>query len=86
MPSLDGTGPVWDGGPGVGWGLGPCGAGLGWRRGFGWRFGRGRAFFGMRRAPMSSQEETAVLKEEAEILNAELQAVKKRIAELKKTK
>ena len=32
MPRFDGTGP--EGlGAGTGWGLGPCGAGMGWRRG-----------------------------------------------------
>ena len=30
MPKYNGTGPLGFG-PGTGWGLGPCGAGMGWR-------------------------------------------------------
>ena len=39
MPRYNGTGPGGLG-PGTGWGMGPCGAGMGWRRGFGRGFGR----------------------------------------------
>lgn len=44
MPRFDGTGP-WGLGPLTGRGLGPCGAGMAWRRGWGRGFGwqrRGR--------------------------------------------
>ncbi len=37
MPNFNGQGPRWGGGPGAGWGMGPCGAG----QGFGWGIGRG---------------------------------------------
>ena len=84
MPRFNGTGPMGYG-PGTGWGLGPCGAGMGWRRGG----GRGRGF-GWRRfwgyCPTSvptKKEETETLSEEAAILEEELKAIKACLAELK---
>lgn len=74
MPRFDGTGPLGFG-PGTGWGLGPCGAGMGWRRGFGRGFGWRRFY--------TRKEESEVLKEETEILEEELKAIKERLAELK---
>ncbi|MDD2697124.1 MAG: DUF5320 domain-containing protein [Candidatus Pacebacteria bacterium] len=77
MPRYNGTGP-WGAGPGTGWGMGPCGAGMGFRRGFGrfWRFG----------SQITKKEEKEVLDEEVEILEEELKAIKTRIAELKDQK
>ena len=77
MPRFDGTGPLGFG-PDTGWGMGPCGAGMGWRR------GRGRSF-GWRRF-YSRKEESEMLKEEAEVLEEELKAVKERLTEIKAKK
>ena len=95
MPRFDGTGP-WGLGPGTGWGLGPCGAGLAWRRGWGRGFGRGfgwRRFFWWRRFwgydpyypafTPSKKEEIEILSEEAKDLEEELKVIKARLAELK---
>jgi len=72
MPRFDGTGPIWGGGPGAGWGLGPCGLGL--RRGF----GRG---YGFRR--WTKQDEKVALEEEVKILKEELKAVEEELKSLK---
>ena len=80
MPRFDGTGPGGLG-PGTGWGLGPCGAGMGWRRGFGRGLGRGfgrRGFWGY-----GPKEEKEILGEEVTDLEEELKAIKARLAELK---
>ena len=87
MPRFDGTGPLGLG-PGTGWGLGPCGAGMAWRRGWGRRYGRG---FGWRRfwryAPyqpqISKKEEKELLEEEMADLEEELKAIKERLSQLK---
>ena len=78
MPRFDGTGPLGLG-PGAGWGLGPCGAGMAWRRGFGrglgrfWRFG----------SQITKKEEKEVLEDEVVALEEELKAIKARLSELK---
>jgi hypothetical protein len=77
MPRFDGTGPLGFG-PGTGWGMGPCGAGMGWRRGFGREFGLRRLY--------TKKEESEILKEEVEILEEELKAIKERLSELKAKK
>ncbi|MGB9743614.1 MAG: DUF5320 domain-containing protein [Minisyncoccales bacterium] len=77
MPRFDGTGP-WGLGPGTGWGLGPCGAGMAWRRGWGRSFGWRRFY--------TKKEEAEALKEEAEVLEEELKTIKERLAELKDQK
>ncbi len=74
MPKFDGTGPLGYG-PGTGCGLGPCGAGVGFRRGFGRGFG-GRRFY-------TKGEESEILKDEAGALESELKAIRERLAELK---
>ena len=58
----------------TGRGLGPCGAGAGWQRGFGrfWRFG----------SQITKKEEREMLKEEAKTLEEDLKAIKERLAEL----
>ncbi len=84
MPRFDGTGPLGYG-PSAGRGLGPCGAGIGWRRGFGRGYGR---FWGSYNTPykMTQKEETEVLRDEAEILEEELKEIKERLVELKAKK
>lgn len=90
MPRFDGTGPLGFG-PGTGWGMGPCGAGMGWRRGSGRGFGR-RRFWGNPYQPypyqpqITKKEETEMLAEEAEALEEELKEIKKYLAELKTKK
>jgi len=93
MPRFNGTGPLGSG-PGTGWGLGPCGAGMGrrrgWGRGLGHGYGRG---FGQGRFggyypdyPVftpSKKEETEMLSEDAKNLEEERKAIKARLAELK---
>jgi len=76
MPKFDGTGPQGQG-PRTGRGAGPCGGGLGQGRGVG--FGRGLG----RRQFLTKQEEAEVLTGELQDLEAEIKAVKERLAELK---
>ena len=66
-------------GPGTGWGLGPCGGGMAnGRRGTGRGQGLGwRRFWGNSSATSPSK------KEEAEVLEEELKAIKARLAQLK---
>jgi len=89
MPRFDGTGP-WGMGPGTGWGLGPCGTGMGWRRGG----GRGRGFGGRRfwgypyggypyQPQITKKEEKEILEDEVADLEEELKAIKARLVELK---
>ena len=78
MPKYDGTGPIGSG-PGTGWGMGPCGAGLVWQRNFGPGFGRFWRF-GSR---ITKKEEKEILEEETKVLEDELKAIKDRLAELK---
>lgn len=77
MPGLDQTGPQGKG-PMTGRGMGPCGGGM--RRGFGCGRGQGR-FAG--RAYLSKTEEVEDLEDEAKNLEADLKALKERIAEIK---
>jgi len=88
MPRFDGTGP-WGLGPGTGWGLGPCGAGMAWRRGGGRGLGYGRGF-GWRRygaypyqPQITEKEEKEILEQDTKDLEEELKAIKARLAELK---
>jgi hypothetical protein len=78
MPRFDGTGPLGQG-PGTGWGLDPCGAGMGWRRGFGRGFGRFWRFG----SQITKKEEKEILGEEVGVLEDELKTIKARLAELK---
>ena len=84
MPGFDGRGPMWGGGPGAGWGRGPCGAGMGWRRGRGW----GRGWFGRfwGQPQVTPKEERGILEDEAKNLEAELKEVREEIARLKTNK
>ena len=78
MPKHDKTGPLGQG-PRTGWRMGPCGGGMGFRRGCGRGFGRFWRFG----SQVTQKEEREVLKEEAKSLEEELAAVKTRLAELK---
>jgi len=87
MLRFNGTGP-WGQGPGTGWGLGPCGAGMGWRRGFGRGGGGGRGFgrfwgYGPYQPQVTKKEEKEILEDEATGLEEELKAIKARLTELK---
>lgn len=88
MPNLDGTGPT-SAGSSTGRGMGPCGAGMGSRRGFGRDLGLRRRFgFSAGRkgfAPrgMNRQEEKEMLENRAEMLEQDLKGVKERLDELK---
>ena len=84
MPRFDGTGPLGFG-PDSGWGMGPCGGGMGWRRGRGRGSGR---FWGCApyQARITKKEEAEMLNDEAEALGDELKAIKERLAELKAKK
>ena len=73
MPRLDRTGPLGYG-PRTGRGMGPCGTGMGWGRGFGWR-----RFW-------TQKEEKEILADEAKDLEQELNAIKERLAQLKASK
>lgn len=76
MPGQDGTGPMGRG-PMTGRGMGPCGRGI--RRGFG-RFCYGAKYFD--RPVMTNDQEKVILENEMKILQEDLEAIKKRIAEL----
>ena len=90
MPGGDGTGPQGLG-SGTGWGRGPCGAGM--MRGF---RGRGFGFRRMAVAPaapvyrepieLSKEEKIKILEADRTDIEAELEAVKKEMEEIKKQK
>ena len=73
---MNGTGPQGQGAM-TGRGLGPCGRGLGFRRGMG--FSRG--FYG--RQVITEKQEKAILEDELEALKQEIQDTEKRLKELK---
>jgi len=74
MPGFDRTGPR-GGGPMTGRGLGPCGTGLGWRRGYGMGRGLGR-YFGWN-WPQNPQDQKKTLADYRKALEEELEDVKK---------
>ncbi len=76
MPGFDRTGPSGQG-PMTGRGFGPCGGGMGRGRGCG--YGNG---YGYRRF-LTQTEEKDVLKQEAEMLEQELKAIKERLGQAK---
>ncbi len=76
MPRFDGRGPMWGGGPGAGWGMGPCGAG--WHHGFGRRYGG----YGYQQYS-SPKSELAALEDAEQALTEELEALRKEKAALK---
>ena len=86
MPRQDGTGPNGQG-PMTGRGLGPCGRGM--RRGFGQGFGRGMGwrccerFQSLGQANLTKEDEKKILEADLKDLEAEKEAVQKRLKELK---
>ena len=74
MPKYNGTGPSGYG-PGTGWGMGPCGAGM--RRGYGRWGGYGFGRF------ISPKNELAALEDEEKMLKEELEAIREEKAALK---
>lgn len=89
MPWRDGTGPFGEG-PLTGRGLGPCGRGMGWKRGFGRGFGRG---FARRRylagepvfepVVLTKEEQRKILEEEKKDLELEMKEIEKKLKGLK---
>lgn len=81
MPGFDGTGPMGYG-PLTGRGLGPCGRGLafrrGWGRGFGWR----RFYLGPEQITLTKEEQKKILEEELKAIEAEKEEIEKRLKEL----
>jgi len=81
MPGMDGTGPQGEG-PLTGRGLGPCGRGLGFRRGFSSRSGWRRV--GYEPVQLSKEEEQKILEAELKQIDLEKQEIEKRIKKIKK--
>jgi hypothetical protein len=77
MPGFDKTGPLGNG-PQTGRGLGPCGCGM--RRGAGRGYGRG---FNAMPVELSAQDERKILEAEITQLEAEKQAIEKKLKETK---
>ena len=83
MPKQDKTGPT-GAGPRTGRGLGLCGGGF---AGMGRRCGFGMGRFGgwyPAQPKLTKKDETEILSEEAEMLEADLKEIKGRLDELKK--
>jgi hypothetical protein len=81
MPAQDKTGPMGMG-PRTGRGFGPCGLGLGWRRGFGMGRGLGR-YFGWC-WPQTKADQKKALADYRQALEEELEDVKKEEEDLSK--
>lgn len=92
MPRFNGTGPLGLG-PGTGWGMGPCGAEMAWRRpvrrnlgaggGFGREFGWRRVWGYPYQPQITKKEEKEILEEELRDLEEEMKEIKARLTELK---
>ncbi|GAH85978.1 unnamed protein product [marine sediment metagenome] len=83
MPGFDRTGPLGQG-PLTGRGLGPCGTGIGFRRGFGRGFGRRVRFTPiMEKVTLNKDEEKKILEEELKELKLDRVEIEKRLKELK---
>ena len=96
MPAFDGTGPLGYG-PRTGRGLGPCGAGLAYRRGYGYGrsygygYGYGRRWGGypvspnpLYNQPLSKEQEKDYLENEKKGLEDNLKDIETRLKELEK--
>jgi len=84
MPGRDGTGPSGQG-PLSGRGLGPCGRGLGFRRGFGRGFGWRRFYFdepAFEPITLTKEEQKKILEEELKEIETEKEAIEKRLKEM----
>jgi len=84
MPRFDGRGPF-GGGPKTGRGFGPCGFGLGRKRGFGVGRGVGR-YFGGWNWPQTEKDQIEALAEYKKALEEELEDIKQEEKELSKEK
>lgn len=84
MPGRDDTGPSGQG-PLTGRGLGPCGRGMAFRRGFGRGFGWRRFFDESMSEPLTltKEEQKKILEEEKKDLELELQRIQEKLKELK---
>ncbi len=94
MPRLDRTGPSGYG-PGTGLGMGPCGAGMAWGRGRGFRrfsrrgLGRGlRRFWGYGNylPEITKDQESETLRNEVKSLEEELKVTRERLSEIESQK
>jgi len=63
--------------------MGPCGAGMGWGRGYGRRFLGYNPYYGSYPTRITKKEEAEALSDEAEALEEELKAIKERLDEIK---
>ncbi|MBU5688722.1 MAG: DUF5320 domain-containing protein [Candidatus Aenigmarchaeota archaeon] len=82
MPGRDGTGPFGEG-PLTGRGLGPCGKGLAWRRGFkNRRFWRLQPWYYSRMPELSMDEQKKFLQEELEEIKEEIKILEKEKEEI----
>lgn len=91
MPGFDRTGPSGLG-QRTGRGMGPCGRGLGFRRGYGRGMGFGRGFVGgfgrflgydPYQAGITKESELEILEDEARELERELESVRGRMKKLR---
>ena len=83
MPNKDGTGPLAQGAM-TGRCLGPCGAGLGFRRGTGRFSGRCWGAYPNQTVTLTKEQEKKVLDTELEDIESEKIEIEKRLKELKK--
>jgi hypothetical protein len=83
MPGFDRTGPMGYG-PRTGRGMGPCGRGLGFRRGLGMGLGRRYPGYGPVAYAPTREQETADLKAERDAVQQELEEIDARLKELQK--
>jgi hypothetical protein len=81
MPGQDGTGPLGQG-PLTGRGFGPCGRGLGFRRGFCRGFGWRRQYFG-EPVELTKEQQKRILEEELKEIDIEKEAIEKKLKEFK---
>ncbi len=78
MPGFDKTGPMGSG-PLTGRGLGPCGRGLAFRRGF----GKGIGWMYAEPVTLNKEEQKKILEAELKEIESEKQEIEKRLKELK---
>jgi hypothetical protein len=81
MPNRDGTGPLGQG-PLTGRGFGPCGRGLGFRRGFHRGFGWRQQYFG-EPVELTEEQQKRILEEELKEIDIEKKAIEKKLKEFK---
>ncbi|NCO96484.1 MAG: hypothetical protein COY38_04660 [Candidatus Aenigmarchaeota archaeon CG_4_10_14_0_8_um_filter_37_24] len=79
MPGQDRTGPLGEGAV-TGRGLGPCGRGMGFRRGFGRRYCQ---ILPAEQLKLTEVEQKKILEAELKEIEAEKQIIEKRLEEMK---